>query len=109
MTEGLVETVSKDAVARVTEVAEMIRSRCAHAQQLKLTGQQVTTAGSVQVSFGSNTCIVECFLLWGWLVFSCIQVAQAEEMQKKLLEVILRLEEEVRGTIHVCACLLCVI
>ncbi len=57
-------------VNRVRELAEQIRARCAHAHQLKLTGQQT----------GS------------------LQVAQAEEIHKRLNEAVFRLQEAVRGT-----------
>lgn len=56
-------------VNRVRDIAEQIRARCAHAHQLKMAGQQ---AGS-------------------------LQVAQAEEIHKRLNETVFRLQEAVRG------------
>ena len=39
---------------RVRELAEQIRARCTHAHQLKLSGQQATASGNLQVCF--NIC-----------------------------------------------------
>ena len=61
---------------RIRELAEQIRVRCAHAQQLKLPGQPATAAGS-------------------------LQIAQAEEIQRRLREAVSRLQETITGEVIV--------
>ena len=75
--------------ARVLKLAEQIQARLAHAQQVKLSGQQPVNP---QV-FAPPECMTDD--VCGGHVQG--HVAQAEEIQRRLTEAVLRLQDAARG------------
>ena len=82
---------------------ETIRARLAQAQQLKASGQQVATAAiSVQVYIFFKNTLLNFIMTYMRTIYltPCYQISQAEEIQKRLKDVVARLENEVKGELY---------
>lgn len=77
-------SVSED--GRIRELAELIRARCAHAQQMRQTLHPA--ASGVQVRCCERAREVSCLSM---------QFSQGDETRRKLKEAMVYLQEEVRG------------